>query len=67
MTDSLLAPGWEVLYKRYHHFCPSQEQEGPLAQGACSTFRMKRVHNKGFYSEQCELEASIALCFEWTG
>ena len=35
MTDSLLAPGWEELYKWYHHFCPCQEQE---AQGACSTF-----------------------------
>ena len=39
MTDSLLAPGQEVLYKRYHHFYPCQEQEGPQARGACSTFR----------------------------
>ena len=22
MTDSVLAHGLEVLYKRYHHFCP---------------------------------------------
>ena len=29
MTDSLLAPGQEVLYKQYHHFCPCQGQEGP--------------------------------------
>ena len=36
MTDSLLAPGLEVLYKRYHHFCPCQEQEGPQARGAYS-------------------------------
>ena len=21
MTDSLLEPGWEVLYKRYHYRC----------------------------------------------
>ena len=38
MTDSLLAPGRGVLYKRYHHFCPCQEQEGPQARGACSNF-----------------------------
>ena len=38
MTDSLLALGWGVLYKRYHLFCPCQEQEGPQARGACSTF-----------------------------
>ena len=49
MTDSLLAPGREVLYKRYHHFCPCQEQEGEHVQ----LFRMKWDHNKGFYSEKC--------------
>ena len=38
MTDSLLAPGQEVLYKRCHHFCPCQEQEGLQARGACSIF-----------------------------
>ena len=38
MTDSLLALGREVLYKRYHHFCPCQEQEGPQGWGACSIF-----------------------------
>ena len=38
MTDSLLASGREVLHKRYHHFCLCQEQEGPQARGACSTF-----------------------------
>ena len=27
-------------------------------------FHMTRDHNKGFY---CQLEASIALCFEWAG
>ena len=52
MTDSLLAPGREVLYMRYHLFCPCQEQEGPQARGACSIFRMKRDRNKGFYSEK---------------
>ena len=53
LTDSLLAPGQEVggRYKRYHHFCPCQEQEGPQARGTCSTF--PRDHNKGFYSEKC--------------
>ena len=30
-------------------------------------FRMKRDRNKGFYSEKCDLEASIALCFAWAG
>ena len=29
MTYSLLAPGREVLYERYHHFCPCPEKEGP--------------------------------------
>ena len=38
VTDSLLAHGRELLYKRYHHFCPCQEHEGPQAWGACSTF-----------------------------
>ena len=28
---------------------------------------MKRDRNKGFYSQKCKLEASIALCFEWAG
>ena len=30
-------------------------------------FRMKRDRNKGFYSEKCQVEVSIALCFEWAG
>ena len=38
LTDSLLAPGREVLFKQYHHLCPCQEQEGLQARGACSTF-----------------------------
>ena len=38
MTNSLLAPGREVLDEQYHHFYPCQEQEGPQARGACSTF-----------------------------
>ena len=25
MADSLLAPGQELPYKRYHHLCPCQE------------------------------------------
>ena len=44
ITDSLLARGREVLYKRHHHFCPCQEQAGPQAPG--SMF-MKRDHDKG--------------------
>ena len=28
---------------------------------------MKRDRNKGVYHKKCELEASIALCFEWAG
>ena len=28
---------------------------------------MKQDHSKGFYSEKCYLEASLALCFEWAG
>ena len=28
---------------------------------------MKRDRNEGFYSERCQLEASISLCFEWAG
>ena len=28
---------------------------------------MERDHNKGFYFEKPQLEASIALCFEWAG
>ena len=53
MTDSLLARGREVLYKRYRHFCPCQEQEGPKPGEHIQLFRMKRDHNKGFYSEKC--------------
>ena len=30
-------------------------------------FHMKRDRNKGFYSEKCYVEVSIALCFEWAG
>ena len=63
MTDSLLALGWEVLYKRHHHFCPCQEQERPQGRGACSTF----PHEAGASTEKSQLEASIALCFEWVG
>ena len=53
MTDTLLAPGWEVLYKRYHHICPCQEREGPQARGACSTFTHEAGPQQGFYSEKC--------------
>ena len=50
------------------HFCPCQEQ--PLAQGACSTFRMKLDGSKGFYSESakwkplscCALNGMGVLC-----
>ena len=47
MTDSLLAPGQEVLYKRYHHSCLCQEQEGPQARGPCSTFPHKAGPEQG--------------------
>ena len=53
MTHSLLAPGREVLYKRYHHLCPCQEQEGPQAPRACSTFPHEAGPQQGFYSQKC--------------
>ena len=49
MTDSLPAPGREVLYKR------RQPVEHVQLQ------RMKQDCNKG-HPEKCSLEASIALC-----
>ena len=42
-------------------------KKGPKPGEHAQLFRMKRDRNKGFYSEKCELEASIALCFEWAG
>ena len=111
MTDSLLAPGREVLYKWYHtgelveatidtdeechvfedtlyltcdlmedSAVPSnvsvpkvpepdraatsaraKNKKGPKPVEHVQLFRMKWDCNKGFYSEKCDLEASIAL------
>ena len=38
MTDSLLAPSLELLYKQYHHFCPCREQRGSQARGELFNF-----------------------------
>ena len=75
MTDSLLAPGQEVLYKR----CPSQRSLSPIRPPLLlvprttrapspgehvQLFRMKPDRNKGFYTEKCSSEACIALYSE---
>ena len=69
-----------ILYLLSHHICPSQRclsriglpllpvpTRAPSPGEHVQLFRMKRVRNKGFYSEECQLQASIALCFEWAG
>ena len=48
-----LAPGREVLYKRCHHFCPCQEQEGPQARGACSSFSHEAGPQQGLFRKKC--------------
>jgi len=49
----------------------AHSKKGPKPREHVHFFRMKRDctrHcNKGFYSEKCQLEASIALCFERAG
>ena len=72
MTDSLNAPGQEVLYEQYQmvSLYPSaraKNKKGPKPGEHVQLFRMKRDRNKGFYSEKCQLEAFIALCFERVG
>ena len=62
MTDFVLAPGREVLYKRYHHFCPCQEQEEPQAQGACSTFSREAGPQQGL-----QLSKVLIGGIEWAG
>ena len=47
MTDSSLAPGREVPYKRYQHFSPCQEPEGPQAREACSIFLYEAGQQQG--------------------
>ena len=66
MTDSLLAPGPEVLYKRYPVSVPkvpkpdqaatsacAKNKEGPKPREHVQLFCMERDRNKGFYSENC--------------
>ena len=45
----------------------AKNKKGPKPGEHVQLLRMKRDHNKGFRSEKCYLEASIALCFEWAG
>ena len=58
--------------------CPQVAGAGSAATFACAKksprprehvqlFRMKQDRSKGFYSEKCEVEVSIMLCFEWDG
>ena len=61
ITDSLLAPGREVLHKRYHHFCPCQEQKGPKAQGACSTFPHEAGSQQGLLLWGCTVRCAHAV------
>ena len=42
-------------------------RKGPKPEEHVQLFCMKQDHNKGFYSEKCQLAAYIALCFEWAG
>ena len=42
----------------------ARAKKGPKPGEHVQLFRMERG-NKGFYSEKCQLETSIALCFEW--
>ena len=78
MTDSLLAPGREVLYKRYHTVelsvpkAPELDQAATSARARNKTGPKPGLHGqlfcmKGFYSQKCQLQASVALCVEWAG
>ena len=42
----------------------AKKKKGPKPGEHVQLFRMQRDRNKGFYSEKCYLEASIACCFE---
>ena len=44
---------------------PAKNEKGPKPGEHVPLLRIKRDHNKGFYSEKCQLEASTAFCFEW--
>ena len=59
-----------MLYKRTSVTTTStraKNKKGPKPREHVQLFRLKRDHNKAFYSEKCYLEASIALYFEWLG
>ena len=43
----------------------AKNNEGPKPGEHVQLFRMERDRNKGFYTEKCSLQASIALYFEW--
>ena len=43
----------------------AKNKEGPEPGEHVQLFRMKWDRSKGFYTEKCELEASITLYFEW--
>ena len=45
----------------------ARAKKSPKPGEHAQLFRMKRDRRKGFYSEKCEAEASIVLCFEWDG
>ena len=45
----------------------AKNKEGPKPGEHIQLFHMERGRNKGFYTEQCQLEASIDLYFEWAG
>ena len=45
----------------------AKNKEGPKPGEHVQLFRMERDRNKGFYSKKRQLEASIALYFEWAG
>ena len=53
--------------RRYMAATSACARSGPKPRKHVQFFRMKRDRNKGFCSEKYQLEASIALCFEWAG
>ena len=78
MTDSLLAPGWEVLYKQYHSgelSVPKVPEPDWVATSACAKNKrgpkpgehVQLFRMKSFYSQKCSLEAclvhaSVCIC-----
>ena len=42
----------------------AKNKEDPKPEQHVQLFCMKRDRNKGFYTEKCELEASITLYFQ---